>query len=66
VSEASSQTPVFTNAWPDAAHLLGFRSKQRLYRAIKRGDIPATRINGRYIIALAWIAARAGLNEAKQ
>ena len=43
-----------TCSGPEAAQLLGI-SATSVYAALRRGDIPATRVGGRHLIPTSWV-----------
>lgn len=45
-----------TCSGPQAARLLGL-SMTTIYAGLRRGDIPATRVGGRYLIPTSWVSS---------
>lgn len=48
--------------WPDAAELLGIRSRSAAHDAADRGEIPTMRIGARRLVATAQLLALVGLD----
>ena len=52
--------------WPDAAHLLGIRSRHAAYRAAREGRIPTLRVANRYTVPVAPLLKMLGLDSPRR